>query len=255
MQEPPTFQDAADVEKAALAADKSGEFCFGLPGSVAPIEKFDPFNFLQGKTYEQVRTWREAELAHCRVGMLAAAGFLVQEKFHPLFNADGGPAIEQIPKLPVVMWPIIAIGIGGCEALRISYGWADPSEPNHVFQKLKPNCTRSPRVRIEPTPRYPSRPLDIRPPLAPPPAAVSCLGPTRRADHGRASPRISRADVPGDIGFDPLGLKPTDPAEFKEMQTKELQNGRLAMLAAAGFLAQEAVTGETWGSYWGIPDF
>jgi len=28
------------------------------------------------------------------------------------------------------------------------------------------------------------------------------------------------------------------------MQTKELQNGRLAMLAAAGFLAQEAVDGK-----------
>merc|ERR1711990_1084527 len=46
---------------------------------------------------------------------------------------------------------------------------------------------------------------------------------------------------PGDVGFDPMGLKPTDPAEFAEMQTKELQNGRLAMLAAAGFLAQELV--------------
>ena len=34
------------------------------------------------------------------------------------------------------------------------------------------------------------------------------------------------------------------------MQTKELQNGRLAMLAAAGFMAQEAVTGDTWGAYW-----
>jgi len=36
-------------------------------------------------------------------------------------------------------------------------------------------------------------------------------------------------------------LKPTDPAAFREIQNKELQNGRLAMLAAAGFLAQEAV--------------
>ena len=46
---------------------------------------------------------------------------------------------------------------------------------------------------------------------------------------------------PGDVGFDPLGLKPTDPAEFAEMQTKELQNGRVAMIAAAGFIAQELV--------------
>ena len=37
---------------------------------------------------------------------------------------------------------------------------------------------------------------------------------------------------------------PEDPEEFFEMQTKELQNGRLAMLAAAGFLAQEAVDGK-----------
>jgi Chlorophyll A-B binding protein len=50
--------------------------------------------------------------------------------------------------------------------------------------------------------------------------------------------------VPGDIGFDPLGLKPTEPAEMWIMQTKELQNGRLAMLAAAGFMAQELVNGK-----------
>ena len=49
---------------------------------------------------------------------------------------------------------------------------------------------------------------------------------------------------PGDIGFDPLGLKPEDPEELNTMITKELQNGRLAMLAAAGFLAQEAVDGK-----------
>jgi len=46
---------------------------------------------------------------------------------------------------------------------------------------------------------------------------------------------------PGDIGFDPLGLKPTDPVDFKNMQTRELQNGRLAMLGAAGMCAQELV--------------
>lgn len=200
MQEPPSFQQADEVEKAAEAAAKKGEFCYGLPGSIAPFEEFDPFNLSADLTFDQVRTWREAELAHCRVGMLAAAGFLVQEKFHPLFSGDGGPAIEQIPKLPVFMWFAMTLGIGVCEAYRVQVGWSNPNEPDHVFQKLKPTY------------------------------------------------------VPGDIGWDPLGLKPTDPEEFKVMQTKELQNGRLAMLAAAGFMAQEAVTGDTWGAYW-VPEF
>lgn len=47
--------------------------------------------------------------------------------------------------------------------------------------------------------------------------------------------------LPGDLRFDPLGLMSEDAEEFAIMQTKELQNGRLAMLAAAEFLAQEAV--------------
>jgi hypothetical protein len=55
---------------------------------------------------------------------------------------------------------------------------------------------------------------------------------------------LREAYVPGDIGFDPLGLKPEDPAELAIMQTKELQNGRLAMLAAAGFMAQELADGK-----------
>jgi hypothetical protein len=50
---------------------------------------------------------------------------------------------------------------------------------------------------------------------------------------------------PGDIGFDPLGLKPTSPAEFAAMQTKELSNGRLAMFAAIGMIGQELVTKST----------
>lgn len=49
---------------------------------------------------------------------------------------------------------------------------------------------------------------------------------------------------PGDVGFDPLGLKPNDPDEFAELHTKELQNGRLAMLGAAGMIVQELVNGK-----------
>ena len=59
---------------------------------------------------------------------------------------------------------------------------------------------------------------------------------------------VMKSYVPGDLGFDPLGLAPTDPAEFAEMREKELAHCRLGMIAAAGFLAQEAVTGKTWAA-------
>eukprot|EP00584_Thalassiosira_punctigera_P015449 CAMPEP_0172575402 /NCGR_PEP_ID=MMETSP1067-20121228/137196_1 /TAXON_ID=265564 ORGANISM="Thalassiosira punctigera, Strain Tpunct2005C2" /NCGR_SAMPLE_ID=MMETSP1067 /ASSEMBLY_ACC=CAM_ASM_000444 /LENGTH=264 /DNA_ID=CAMNT_0013368051 /DNA_START=74 /DNA_END=869 /DNA_ORIENTATION=- len=50
---------------------------------------------------------------------------------------------------------------------------------------------------------------------------------------------------PGDIGFDPLGLKPKDAKDFANMQTRELQNGRLAMIGWAGMCAQELVNHRT----------
>ena len=126
--------------------------------------------------------------------MLASAGFLVQEKFHPLFSADGGPAIEQIPKLPVPLWFGMTLAIGIAETLRIQKGWANPYEGMDNVQRLKEDY------------------------------------------------------YPGDLDFDPLGLKPTDPKELRTMQEKELSHGRLGMLAAVGFMAQEAVTGTTWGA-------
>merc|ERR1711871_1765484 len=77
----------------------------------------------------------------------------------------------------------------------------------------------------------------------------------RELDNGKAESALKLDYYPGDLGFDPLGLKPEDPAEFKLMQEKELAHCRLAMIAAAGFLAQEAVTKSTWGTYWGAPTF
>lgn len=48
---------------------------------------------------------------------------------------------------------------------------------------------------------------------------------------------------PGGIGFDPLGLRPTDPEAFANIAEKELSNGRLAMIAVAGMCAQELASG------------
>ena len=48
----------------------------------------------------------------------------------------------------------------------------------------------------------------------------------------------------GDFMFDPLGLKPKDAAGLLTMQNKEINNGRLAMIAVAGFVGQELVSQE-----------
>lgn len=70
-----------------------------------------------------------------------------------------------------------------------------------------------------------------------------------RARTGWVEPEVEmrtlRADyLPGDLGFDPLGMKPKDEAGLLKMQNKELNNGRLAMMAIAGMTAQELVTGQ-----------
>jgi len=190
--------DAPVVGMVAASGDskaKANEFCYGLPGAIAPMGQFDPANLLEGKSKNEVFKFREAELTHGRVGMLASAGFLVQEFFHPLFSGDNGPAIEQIPQLPPALWFGMTLGIGICETLRIQKGWANPYEGKDISGEL-----------------------------------------------------LKEDYYPGDLAWDPLGLAPEDPAEYKLMQERELSHGRLAMLAAAGFLAQEAVTGATWAA-------
>ena len=53
---------------------------------------------------------------------------------------------------------------------------------------------------------------------------------------------VSLIANPGDIGFDPLGLKPKTKGGFKTMVTKEIQNECLAMFGAIGMLVQEQIT-------------
>ena len=160
---------------------------------------FDPYGFLNGKTELEVNRYRECELTHGRVGMLAAVGFIVQESFHPLFSGVGGPAIDQIPQLPFWWWASAGFGLTFCEFYRIGVAF---------------------------------RELD---------------GSTLKAETA-----LRPGYVAGQIGFDPLGLAPTDPKEFRLMQEKELAHARLGMIAAAGFLAQEAVTKSTWSAADGL---
>ena len=197
----PQMQFGGFGKKAATPAKPA--FAYGLPGNFNALGggelNWDPAGFLEGKSELEVNRYRECELTHGRVGMLASLGFLVQEKFHPLFSADGGPAIDQIPQLPVWLWVVMGSGIAAAESYRI----------NVAFRELD-------------------------------------------GEKLKAETALRPGYYPGDLGFDPLSLKPEDAEEFRLMQEKELSHCRLAMIAAAGFLAQEAVSGNTWSAVYGF---
>merc|ERR1719238_2205125 len=64
-------------------------FAESLAGVSAPLGYFDPLNFCSGDASEgRVRFYREVELKHARVAMLASVGFLVAESFHPLYGGN-----------------------------------------------------------------------------------------------------------------------------------------------------------------------
>lgn len=174
-----------------------------LPGISDPFpDIFDPANLLaraasSTRPIRELNRWRESEIVHGRVAMLAALGFIVGEQledFPTLYNFDGhitGPAIyhfQQVEARGAVFWIPLVVVIGVLEAYRVGLGWATPQSQD--FNSLRDDYE------------------------------------------------------PGNLGFDPLGLLPSDPIEKKEMQTKELNNGRLAMIAIAAFVAQELVSGE-----------
>merc|ERR1711907_798215 len=158
-----------------------------LPGVIAPTGFFDPAGFSSGLSEGRARFYREVEIKHGRVAMLASLGFLVAEKFHPLFggNIDVASyvAFQQTPLQ--TFWPAVVLAIS-------------------VFEVFSVFTFENPSVKKW---------------------------------------SIKKTHVPGDLNFDPLGLKPTNPADLATMQTKELQNGRLAMIGAAGMIAQELATG------------
>merc|ERR1719253_1358880 len=159
-----------------------------LPGIAGPLDFFDPAGFCSGDVSEgKIRFFREAELKHGRVAMLAALGFLVAEPFHPLFG--GGidvPSYIAFQETPLqTFWPAVVILLAVPEVFSV-FSFESPSVEKWAI----------------------------------------------KADH-----------TPGDLGFDPLGLKPTNAAELAEMQTKELNNGRLAMIGIAGMVGQELASG------------
>ena len=177
------------------------EFAKTLPGISEPLGFFDPLGFCasDGASNEavsegKVRFYREVELKHGRVAMLAALGFPLAEQFHPLFATDDAPSFSAFQQTPLqTFWPAVVGVIAIIETFSV-----------FTFQN-----------------------------------------PASRMDNGEpAQPWTIRSDYEaGNLGFDPMGLRPTDPSELLAMQNKEINNGRLAMIAIAGMVVQEGISG------------
>lgn len=71
-----------------------------------------------------------------------------------------------------------------------------------------------------------------------------CLGLTATIDlYGVQKARSGDPTYfPGNLGWDPLNLYPDDKDKQRNMQLAEIKHGRLAMIAVAGFAAQEAIS-------------
>ena len=77
-----------------------------LPGILEPTGFFDPAGFSEGVSASELKRYREAELTHGRVAMLATLGFLIGESgFTPLFEHKiSGIAINQFWQVPTGFW-------------------------------------------------------------------------------------------------------------------------------------------------------
>lgn len=170
-----------------------------MAGVTAPMNFWDPWGIASGKvTDAEVLFYREVELKHGRVGMLAFLGIIFGEKVAPLFGAKpdipAGMVMDQSPNNPA-FWLIAFLVVSNWEFNTLM----EFGSSTYFEKAMKANGWG----------------MDNK---------------------GRVS---------GDFGFDPLGLKPKDPVKLVEMQNKELNNGRLAMIASAGIIAQEIATGKS----------
>ena len=77
-----------------------------LPGILNPTGFFDPAGLSNDVSASELKRYREAELTHGRVAMLASLGFLVGESgFTPLFEGKiSGIGINQFWQVPTGFW-------------------------------------------------------------------------------------------------------------------------------------------------------
>eukprot|EP01031_Cornospumella_fuschlensis_P031278 gene31278-37799_t len=185
------FSTVRPTSRSALKMSVFPENPTGLSGSLAPTGFFDPLGLSNGKDAATLKQWREAEIKHGRVSMLAAVGLLTQELLKNPVGIDG-PAIRHLDLLDEKFPEFGEVFILLCAFIE---GWS-------IVNRWEPRSQTRGLNRLA---------------------------------------RLRDDAEPGDLNWDPLGWYPSDPEERATIQTKELQNGRLAMLGVAGIVAQELV--------------
>jgi len=185
----PVVAQRRHQNKRAAAKMDFGEDAGVLP----PVGYLDPLGFGEKAFPERLRWFREAELKHGRIAMLASVVFLIGEN----------------PDLKEALFP--GSGYAGSGGLA-SHTFTDHKLDNFWYSFI---------------------------------AGVGLLEVGFFEKFESVLDWKLRDDYAvGDLGFDPLNLKPDDDDTFQEKRNKELQNGRLAQLAIAGFNAQELTDGK-----------
>ena len=179
-----------------------------LDGSLAGDVGFDPFYYADSR--ENLLAYRDAEVKHARLAMLAAAGWPLAELYHPglaralgtgsFLNADGrNPAVlNGFPGALSVGFVAVAFAlVGAVELATLGKQYASARQGDTFAERS---------------------------------VAVAKLD--------------DAATVCGGYGFDPLNLynlRGVGADGKRAMETAELKNGRLAMLAITGMAIQEAI--------------
>jgi len=177
------FSQQSAVSSTTLFVDLEG-----MPGSTAPLKKFDPLGYANAGSEETFNWFRAAELKHSRVAMLATTGFILQAAgahFPGFLSSDvtyeslsGLNPVDQWAAVPFAgKWQIIGT-IGVAEI------FAESQKPHYMMGGPLPEL--------------------IWP----------------KVDMSKVSPEV-----------------------MATKQSRELNNGRLAMIAIMGFLSEHAIPG------------
>ena len=113
--EPPMPEDPVEEPVVPTVAPINGWVpdeslpCYGLPGAVAPLGFFDPLGFTKDMELLGVKRFREAEIMHGRVAMMATVGYIIGESTPTItygMNVHHTIANNQLPEIPgTVIFP------------------------------------------------------------------------------------------------------------------------------------------------------